>query len=106
MLVREIFPKLGWKVPVSVHHHLLPGLSEPSKLGLTEDSTQDSSSSSKMSKSQPSSSITIHDNESAILNKINKGYCPVGISQNNPQSSKSKEIASMEGILRISIPRN
>src|SRR6476620_1648028 len=84
MLVREIFPKLGWKVPVSVHHHLLPGLSEPSKLGLTEDSTQDSSISSKMSKSQPSSSITIHDNESAIRNKINKGYCPVGISQNNP----------------------
>jgi tyrosyl-tRNA synthetase len=37
-----------------------------------------------MSKSQPSSSITIHDNESAIRNKINKGYCPVGISQNNP----------------------
>ncbi|MGB8158763.1 MAG: tyrosine--tRNA ligase [Nitrososphaeraceae archaeon] len=84
MLVREIFPKLGWKIPVSVHHHLLPGLSEPSKLGLTEDSTQDSSISSKMSKSQPSSSITIHDNESAIRDKINKGYCPVGISQNNP----------------------
>src|SRR5919112_1033307 len=29
MLVREVFPKLNWKVPVSVHHHLLPGLSEP-----------------------------------------------------------------------------
>ena len=29
MLVREVFPKLGWKVPISVHHHLLPGLSEP-----------------------------------------------------------------------------
>lgn len=29
MLVREVFPKLGWKVPISVHHHLLPGLAEP-----------------------------------------------------------------------------
>src|SRR5919112_2230306 len=29
MLVREVFPKLNWKTPVSVHHHLLPGLSEP-----------------------------------------------------------------------------
>ena len=29
MLVREVFPKLNWKVPVSVHHHILPGLSEP-----------------------------------------------------------------------------
>ena len=27
MLVREIFPKMKWKVPVAVHHGLLPGLS-------------------------------------------------------------------------------
>ena len=26
MLVREIFPKMNWKVPVAVHHKLLPGL--------------------------------------------------------------------------------
>ena len=31
MLVREIFPKMGWKVPVSVHHKLLPGLSKPAE---------------------------------------------------------------------------
>ena len=24
MLVREIFPKMKWKVPVAVHHKLLP----------------------------------------------------------------------------------
>ncbi|HZI70785.1 MAG TPA: tyrosine--tRNA ligase, partial [Nitrososphaeraceae archaeon] len=41
MLVREIFPKLGWKIPVSVHHHLLPGLSEPTKLGLSENALDD-----------------------------------------------------------------
>jgi len=29
MLVREIFPKKKWKVPVAVHHKLLPGLSKP-----------------------------------------------------------------------------
>ena len=29
MLVREIFPKMKWKVPVAVHHKLLPGLSKP-----------------------------------------------------------------------------
>ncbi|MDP9197558.1 MAG: tyrosine--tRNA ligase [Thermoproteota archaeon] len=84
MLVREIFPKLGWKVPVSVHHHLLPGLSEPIKLGLTGNSTQDFSVSSKMSKSQQSSSITIHDTEAAIRDKIAKAYCPIGIFENNP----------------------
>ena len=29
MLVREIFPKMKWKVPVAVHHKLLPGLTKP-----------------------------------------------------------------------------
>ena len=29
MLVREIFPKMEWKVPVAVHHSLLPGLTQP-----------------------------------------------------------------------------
>ena len=26
MLVREIFPKMKWKVPVAVHHKLLPAI--------------------------------------------------------------------------------
>jgi len=29
MLVREVFPKMNWKVPVAVHHGLLPGLKHP-----------------------------------------------------------------------------
>jgi tyrosyl-tRNA synthetase len=29
MLVREIFPKMKWKVPVAVHHHILAGLGQP-----------------------------------------------------------------------------
>jgi tyrosyl-tRNA synthetase len=80
MLVREIFPKLGWKIPVSVHHHLLPGLSEPIKSGLSEDAKI----SSKMSKTSPTSGIIIHDDEKTIRDKINKAFCPVGIIQNNP----------------------
>src|SRR5207249_3737748 len=80
MLVREIFPKMGWKIPVSVHHHLLPGLSEPIKSGLSEDAKI----SSKMSKTNPTSGIIIHDDEKTIRDKINKAFCPVGIIQNNP----------------------
>ena len=41
MLTREIFPKLGWKVPVSVHHHLLPSLAEPEPTGLINESIED-----------------------------------------------------------------
>ncbi|MER3407276.1 MAG: tyrosine--tRNA ligase, partial [Nitrososphaera sp.] len=72
MLVREIFPKMGWKAPVLVHHHLLPGLSEPVKLGLDEDAADDAKISSKMSKSKPSSGILIHDDEKTIREKMSK----------------------------------
>lgn len=84
MLVREIFPKLKWKVPISLHHHLLPGLLEPRSLGLTEDNKDDLKISSKMSKSKPTGSIFIHDDITSIENKIKKAFCPIGISENNP----------------------
>ncbi len=84
MLVREIFPKLGWKVPVCLHHHLLLGLLEPSPLGSKEDVMDDYSISSKMSKSKPMGGIFIHDNEQTIIKKITKSYCPEGLSTNNP----------------------
>ena len=84
MLVREIFPKLDWKVPVLLHHHLLPGLSEPIRLPLGEDAAEDTRISSKMSKSKPASGIIIHDDEKTIRNKISKGFCPVGVTEGNP----------------------
>jgi tyrosyl-tRNA synthetase len=85
MLVREIFPKLGWKVPVSVHHHLLPGLSEPVNLSLPgADTIDDVKILSKMSKSKPTSGITIHDDEKTIRHKISTAFCPIGIIDRNP----------------------
>jgi tyrosyl-tRNA synthetase len=84
MLVREIFPKLGWKVPVLVHHHLLPGLSEPLRISLDEGNGDDTRISSKMSKSKPASGILIHDDEKAIRDKIGKAFCPVGVAAGNP----------------------
>lgn len=84
MLVREIFPKLGWKVPVAVHHHLLPGLGEPVTLGLDEDRKIDAKISSKMSKSKPWTSIFVHDDNNTINSKIKKAWCPEGVVENNP----------------------
>src|SRR3954454_10141443 len=83
MLVREVFPKLNWKVPVMVHHHLLPGLSEPAMLGQT-NSLEERYIYSKMSKSNPSSGIAIHDDEKTIHEKIRKAYCPIDTSEANP----------------------
>jgi tyrosyl-tRNA synthetase len=77
MLVREIFPKMKWKVPVAVHHHILPGLSEP------QANTEDSSF-TKMSKSKSGSGIFIHDSDDEIKSKFKKAWCPEGIVENNP----------------------
>ena len=61
-------------VPTSVHRHLLPGLSEPSGLGLSTSRSDDVRISSKMSKTKPASSITIHDDETIIKSKVSKAF--------------------------------
>ena len=76
MLVREVFPKMKWKVPVAVHQHLIPGLAN------TEGATD--TTFTKMSKSNPKNSIFIHDSEEEIKSKIKIAWCPEGISDNNP----------------------
>ncbi len=77
MLVREIFPKMKWKVPVAVHHKLLPGLSKPADIN-------DSQILGKMSKSDPNSGIFIHDSDDEIKKKISKAWCEEANIQNNP----------------------
>ena len=77
MLVREIFPKMEWKVPVAVHHKLLPGLSKPAD-------TNDSQILGKMSKSDPNSGVFIHNTDDEIKKKISKAWCEEANTQNNP----------------------
>jgi tyrosyl-tRNA synthetase len=86
MLVREIFPKMKWKVPVAVHHSLLPGLTEP----VSSDDTG-----TKMSKSKPTSGIFIHDSDEEISSKIKKGWCEAG-NINNPILQMAKHIVFHE----------
>ena len=80
MLVREIFPKMKWKVPVAIHHHILAGLGEPE---VSSDSDSEFIS-SKMSKSKASSGIFIHDSDDDIASKFKKAWCPEGIVDKNP----------------------
>lgn len=86
MLVREIFPKMKWKVPVAVHQRLIPGLSEPS------DSASEKKVLGKMSKSDPNSGIFIHDSNDEIKSKIKKAWCEEGNSENNPLLEISKHV--------------
>lgn len=87
MLVREIFPKMKWKVPVAVHHSLLPGLLEPAP---------DDDLGSKMSKSKPGSGIFIHDSDDEIKTKIKKAWCDVAKIPNNPILQIAKNVVFHE----------
>ncbi|MBI3253747.1 MAG: tyrosine--tRNA ligase [Nitrosopumilales archaeon] len=85
MLARELFPKIKWKVPVAVHHRLLPSLSEP-------ESISDSKLLSKMSKSSPSSGIFIHDSDDDIRSKLKKAWCEEGNIKDNPVLEVAKHV--------------
>ena len=88
MLVREIFPKMKWKVPVAVHHHILAGLGEPEPASDTDSDFV----SSKMSKSKSASGIFVHDTDEEINSKFKKAWCPEGIVEKNPVLEISKYI--------------
>ena len=85
MLARELFPKMKWKVPVAVHHRLLPSLSEP-------ETVSDSKSFGKMSKSSPSSGIFIHDSDDDIRSKLKKAWCEEGNIKDNPVLEIAKHV--------------
>lgn len=96
MLVRELFPKMEWKVPVAVHHHLLPGLLEPEP---------ETTIIGKMSKSNPSSGIFIHDSDEEIHSKIKKAWCEEGNTKNNPILEVAKHIIFHEfGEIKVERP--
>lgn len=81
MLARDLFPKLGIRPPIAVHHHMLAGLTEPKDMGLTG---ADAAIAKKMSKSNPASAIFMTDTREEIEKKFKKAYCPEGIVEDNP----------------------
>ena len=85
MLVREVFPKMKWKVPVAIHHKLLPGLSKPTD-------TDSSQILGKMSKSDPNSGIFIHNTDDEIKKKISKAWCEEANIKNNPLLEIAKTV--------------
>jgi len=73
MLARDIFPKIGLKAPIAVHHHMLMGLTKPTEIGATG---VDAAIAKKMSKSNPNSAIFMTDDAESVNKKFNKAYCP------------------------------
>ncbi len=76
MLARDVAKKLGRKAPVAFHTPLVPNLKggqgrmDPLEM--------------KMSKSDPTSGIFLHDSSKDVQNKVRKAHCPAGEKQNNP----------------------
>lgn len=77
MLAREVFPKMGWKPPLALHHKLLSSLSG-------EDI--------KMSKSKPDTAIFIHDSQAEIKRKLSKAFCPEKTVENNPVLAYARDL--------------
>lgn len=89
MLARDIFPKIGYKPPIAVHHHMLMALTEPKE---TKTTGADAAIAKKMSKSNPNSAIFMTDTEDEIKNKFKKAYCPEGQIEDNPILDYCKHI--------------
>lgn len=96
MLVREIFPKMGWKVPVAIHHRLLPELVRSAKPTDAQPA--------KMSKSDPNSGIFIHDTDEQIRGKISRTWCEGTDTGNNPLLEIAETVIFHE-LREISIER-
>ena len=86
MLAREVYPALGWRPPVALHHHILMGLEKPVAAGLDEDAKVDAMISAKMSKSKPRTAIFIHDSAQEIQEKLGSGMVPRGFRRAEPGS--------------------
>ncbi len=80
MLARDIFPKIGLKPPVAIHHHMLLGL-QFKDTGLKG---VDRKIELKMSKSKPETAIFMTDSKEQIFDKFRKAYCPEGVEEDNP----------------------
>ncbi|MFW9894661.1 MAG: tyrosine--tRNA ligase [Candidatus Thorarchaeota archaeon] len=81
MLAREVAKKLDRPKPVAIHHHMLMGLTKPSKTNLKGI---DRAIEFKMSKSDPDTSIFMLDGPDDVKRKIDKAYCPPKQFNENP----------------------
>lgn len=88
VIAREVAHEIGYKKPVVVSHGMLRGLGKP----VTEGTAEERALAMKMSKSIPDSAIFMTDSEEDVIRKINKAYCPEGVSEDNPILDYCKNI--------------
>jgi tyrosyl-tRNA synthetase len=89
--------------PLAAHHPLLLGLKKPPTWPIPEGRERDAFASMKMSKSDPSSAVFIHDEPDEVRRKVMKAFCPPGEVTFNPVLNWLEHIVfgMEEGPLRI-----
>jgi tyrosyl-tRNA synthetase len=70
--------------PLAAHHPLLLGLRKPPAWPIPEGRERDAYAAMKMSKSDPSSAVFIHDQPDEVRRKVMKAFCPPGEVAFNP----------------------
>ena len=70
--------------PLAAHHPLLMGLKKPPVWPIPEGRERDAYASMKMSKSDPSSAVFVHDEPDVVRRKVMKAFCPPGETGFNP----------------------
>ena len=81
VLAREIFPKLGWKKPIIISHHMLLGLQKVETKGVIG---VDRKIEMKMSKSKPNTAIFMTDTEEEVEQKFRKAHTIDKVIEDNP----------------------
>ena len=92
VLGREIADKLKWKKPIAAHHHIILGLKGLQK----KETSEETLIASKMSKSDPSSAIYMHESYEELKSKINGAFCPAKVDEGNPLLEYCKYILFKE----------
>ena len=80
MLARDIFPKMGWKKPIVISHHMLLGLQKIN----TQKEGVDRKIEMKMSKSKPNTAIFMTDTSQEVEEKFKKAHSIDGEIEDNP----------------------
>lgn len=84
MLAREVAPKIGKNKPIILHTPLISGLKGKGVKMDGEDQPDLVEFQNKMSKSNPSSCIFIHDTPEQIQDKIRNTFCSKDVIEGNP----------------------
>jgi tyrosyl-tRNA synthetase len=89
--------------PLAAHHPLLMGLKKPPVWPIPEGRERDAYTSMKMSKSDPSSAVFVHDEPDEVRRKVMKAFCPPGEVGFNPVINWLRHLVfeMQDGPLRI-----